>query len=110
MILNGQMNLAYTKYLPPRPKFWSASLCGQKSEISEMHRMASDWPWTLNFQNYHAYTKYFPLRPKFWCILLYDQPFSRYGTFYNSPLATVLNGKIRRKIAKNPNFQISQLF
>ena len=35
------------------------------------------------------------LTPKFHSVLLYDQPFSRYHTVYNSPLSTMLNSPKR---------------
>ena len=66
-----------------------------------------------------------PPSPKFQSILLYDQPFLRYRTIYNSRLTTMLKGQERKKKqkkkkeknkqkqkknAKNSNFLISQLF
>ncbi len=43
-----------------------------------MHRMTSDWSWTLKNKKYPIYTTYLPPRPKFQPFLLCDQPFSRY--------------------------------
>ena len=60
-----------------------------------MHRIAS--PWTLNGKNYPVYTNYLPRKPWFWSVLLYDQPFSRYPTFYNSPMTTMSNGQNKNK-------------
>ena len=49
--------------------------------------------------------------PKLHPVLLYDQPFSRYCTFYNSPLTTMLNSPQKRTTTttttKMPNFKIS---
>ena len=41
----------YSKFLPPRSKIWSISLCDQPKYNclkSEMHQMTLEWPWTLN--------------------------------------------------------------
>ena len=52
--LNSQKYPVYTKYVLLRPKFWSGLLYDQpfsrykvvdKSEISEMYRMTSNWHW-----------------------------------------------------------------
>ena len=61
------------------------------------------------------------VKPKIWSVLLYGQQFSRYRTFYSSPLTSMLNGKKKEKKnkcqkfkqrinAKNSNFQISLFF
>ena len=63
----------------------------QGPQKSETHRMTPNWTWTLNNQKYPTYTKYLPLRSKLWSILLYNQRFSKNGTFYNSILTTMLN-------------------
>ena len=72
----------------------------------EMH---PKWSWRLNSQKYLAYSNYLPQRPTFWSLSLYDQPISRYGTCYNSPLTTMLNipppKKRTKKIARNPTFK-----
>ncbi len=74
----------------------------QGCQNSAMQRMTPNASWAPNTQRYPVYNKYFPLRPKFWSILLYDQRFPRYHTFYNSPLTTMLNNQKRTKrFAKN---------
>ncbi len=75
----------------------------------EMHRLTSDWPWTLNGQKYPVYTEYLPPSPKFWSVSLYWQPFSRNSTFYNSPFTAMLNSpkKNQKKIAKRFQFRKS---
>ena len=65
------------------PNFASFALRPTVVEIqgcpkSEMHRMTSEWPWTLNSQRYHLYSKYERLKPTFWSVSLYAHPFSRY--------------------------------
>ncbi len=91
-----------------RPPIFKVQGC-RKSEKSQMHRMTSEWLWTLNSQNYHVfklafaykaqiltsrpwklyglkypvYTKDLPLWPKFWSSLLCDQPFTRYKVVKN---------------------------
>ncbi len=64
---------------------------------SEMHQMTPNWTWTLNSQNYPVYTKGLPQGPTFWSVLLYDQRFRRYCTFYNSPLTPMLNTQKKNK-------------
>ena len=53
----------------------------QDCQKSEMHRMTSDWLWTLNGKKYPVCNKYLPLRPKFWSALLYGQPFQDIVSF-----------------------------
>ncbi len=53
----------YTEYLPVLVRFalWSSVFaihCCRKSEKLEMHRMTSDWPWTLKNEKYSVSTKY----------------------------------------------------
>ncbi len=85
-VINSQKHLGYTKHLPPRPKLCSISFYGQplprynmlsKLEKLKMHRMTSDWQWTLNGRKCPLNTaiEYFPPRPKFWSLLLYGQVF-----------------------------------
>ncbi len=54
-----------------------------KSKRSEMHRMISTSPWTLNSQKYLAHKKYLPPRPKvrFFCFMA--SSFSRYKVVKN---------------------------
>ncbi len=49
--------------------------------------------WTLQGQRYTTYVLLVSPSPKFHSVLLYNQPFSRYRTFYNSSLTTMLNGQ-----------------
>ncbi len=82
-------------------------------------------PWGLNFgpfrpktsrfrdttcqqysQKHPVYTKDLLLGPKFWSVSLYDKRFSRYRTFYNSPLTTMLNGH-KKGQTKFPKCQYS---
>ncbi len=73
--------------------------------------MTSNGLETLNGKKYPVYTKYVTLEPKFWSVLLYDQPLSRYRTFYNSQLTTMLNGQ-KEQTKKWPmqKFKTLQLF
>ncbi len=66
-ILKSQKYPLCTKFFPPRPKFWSVSLCDycfpatrlSKTETLEMHRMTLEWPWTLK-SKVPIYNKYLP--------------------------------------------------
>ncbi len=79
--------------------------------LRQVHRMTLKRPWTLqNHQRYSIYassiaeSQISPLS-----VLLYYQPFSRYRTFYYSPLTTMLNGqKITKK--KLPKIKNSHFF
>ena len=81
---------------PPRPKFGFY-----------LHRMTSDCLWTSNGKKFsvYMYTKYLIIRPKFCFLLLYGQLFSRYRTFYDSPLTTMLSGHKKRMKKKMPKIQ-----
>ncbi len=59
-----------------RPKFSPAVFEIHGScRKSEMHRMTSDGPWTLNCQKYPVYIEYLPLRTKLHSVSLYDGSF-----------------------------------
>ncbi len=120
MTLNSEKYFAHIhSVLTPTANFRSISLYyGQlfseyrfvkTRKYRNLHRMTPDWLWTLNGKKHPVYTKYLPLRPKFWSVLLEGQPFSRYRTFYNSYLTTMLNGQKENK-KDLPQFQISQFF
>ena len=66
----------------------------------------TEWPQTLQGQRHTTYVLLVSPIPKFQSVLLYDQPFSRYRTFYTSPFTTMLNGQKK----KGTKFQISQFF
>ena len=69
----------------------------------QVHRMTPKGSWTLQDQRYTTYVLLVSSSPKFHSVLLYDQPFSKYRTFYNYPLTTMLNGpkKNKKKMPKN---------
>ncbi len=54
--------------------------------LRQVHRMTPNWPWTLLGQRYTTYVLLVSPSPKFCSVLLYDQRFPWYRTFYNSPL------------------------
>ncbi len=73
--------------------------------LRQVNRMTPKWPWTLQDQRYTTYVLLVSPSPKLHSVLLYDQPFSKYRTFYNSPLSTMLNGPKKNK--KGQKFKIS---
>ena len=89
-------------------------LCGHCLPSCQAERQAPGRLVELQAQG-ERYTTYVLLvltNPKFQLILLYDQPFSRYRTFYNCPFTTMLNTpkrtppppKKKKKIPKSQNF------
>ncbi len=52
--------------------------------------------------------KYLPLKIKFCSIFLYNQPFSRYCTFYNYPLTMLNTKKAPKENCQNSKFDISK--
>ncbi len=52
--------------------------------LRHVHWMTSKWPWTLLGQRYTTYVLLVSPSPKFCSVLLYDQRFPWYSTFYNS--------------------------
>ena len=59
--------------------------------LGQVHRITPKWPWTLQGHRCTTYILLVSPSPKFHSVLLYGQPFSRYRTFYNCPLTTILN-------------------
>ncbi len=88
-----------------RPAVFEIQGC-PKSEKSEVHWMTSKWTWLLNSQKYFAQIEYLSPKNKFCSVLLYNKPFSRYRTFYNSPLTPLLKD---RQIKKNTICQRSKM-
>ncbi len=93
--LNCQTDLVYTKYLPLRSKFWSASSYDQalsRYKVVE-NRECTKWPQNdlenVMVKSTLSYTKYLPQGPNFWSVMLYDQPFSRYKAVENRKIGNV---------------------
>ncbi len=90
----------FTQFHSTTSRFWNTG---------QVHRITPTWPWTVQGQRYTINVLLVSQSPKFHSGLLYDQPFSKYCTFYNSPLTTMLNAPQTNniRIAKNSKFQIS---
>ncbi len=71
-----------------RQTFWDILRFCRKSEISQIHRTTTEWPWTLNSEKYpytlstshtpHTHPHPHPPRSKFWPVSLYNRLFLRY--------------------------------
>ncbi len=115
-ILQCQITLYYITTVPEcqislRFALWPAVLELQ-AILRHVHRITSKLPWTLLGQRYTTYVLLVSPTPKFCFVLLYEQRFPWYSTFYNSPLTTMLNApkKNKKNCKKKSKTEISQFF
>ena len=117
--LQGHMYLIYMLLVSPSSKVLSILINHQLfSRYRPVWDNCTEWPEN-DLEHYKLTILHICvtniLSPTFHSILLYDQPFSIYLTFYNSPLTTMLSApppkkKKNRKNVKNSKFQMSQFF